>query len=49
MQEKRVEHYIFSLKNKLGSGSYGDVYAGINDKTGEKVAVKILNRDFINK
>ena len=32
----------FTLSNrKLGHGSFGDVYVGVNIKTGEKVAVKI--------
>ena len=44
MFDKRVENYIFSLKNKVGQGSYGSVFAGLNEKTGEKVAVKILTR-----
>lgn len=44
MFDKKVENYIFSLKNKVGQGSYGSVFAGLNEKTSEKVAVKILAR-----
>jgi serine/threonine protein kinase len=30
------------MDRKIGSGSFGDVYAGVNMTTGEKVAIKVL-------
>ena len=38
----------FSLGKKLGNGCFGCVYEGINNKTGEKVAVKVINKNFIS-
>lgn len=31
----------YKLKRKIGSGSFGDIYLGINIQNGEEVAVKI--------
>jgi len=34
----RFKNYV--LKKKIGSGSFGDVWLGINDETNDKVAIK---------
>jgi hypothetical protein len=34
MWDKKVENYRFSLNNKVGCGSYGQVYAGLDEMTG---------------
>lgn len=31
----------YKLKRKIGSGSFGDIYLGINIQNGEEVAVKL--------
>lgn len=37
----------FTLGEKLGEGTFGVVRLGIHSKTGEKVAVKILDKNKI--
>jgi serine/threonine protein kinase len=34
----------FLTKAKLGEGSFGKVYSGVNNQTGEKVAIKLVRR-----
>ena len=34
-------NYILKAQNKLGSGSFGDIYLGVNIKTNEKIAIKV--------
>ena len=31
----------YKLGKKIGSGSFGDIYLGINKETGEEVAIKL--------
>ena len=31
----------YNITKRLGSGSFGDLYAGINVKTGEEIAIKL--------
>lgn len=33
----------YLIKHKLGQGSFGVVYEGINTKTSEPIAVKLVN------
>ena len=35
------EHFVLNAQNKLGSGAFGDIYLGINNKNNEKVAIKL--------
>lgn len=48
MGEKRIDKYVFSVNSKIGEGSYATVYRGQNEKTGEKVAIKMLSKSVIN-
>lgn len=34
---------IYTLKERLGKGSFGSVYKGVNNKTEEVVAIKIIS------
>ena len=44
MSIKQIDGYKVYLGKLLGEGSYGSVYEGLNDKTGEKVAIKLLKK-----
>jgi casein kinase 1 len=35
------DHFLLNAQNKLGSGAFGDIYLGINNKNHEKVAIKL--------
>lgn len=39
---KQIDGYKIFMNKPLGKGSFGSVYEGVSDTTGEKVAVKIL-------
>lgn len=39
----------YKLVVKIGSGSYGNVYQGINQFTKEKVAVKVIEKKTLKK
>ena len=39
----------FIIKEKLGEGAFGSVRLGINKQTGEKVAIKILDKNKLTK
>ena len=38
----------YQLKEKIGKGTYADVYKGINKKTGEKYAIKTISKDILS-
>src|SRR3989338_11099691 len=38
------KHHEYRLGQKLGSGSFGDVYHGLNVETNEEVAIKLESR-----
>lgn len=40
--EKIIGDYIYYSKDKLGEGSYGEVFKGKNQVTNEVVAIKVL-------
>ncbi len=44
MSDKRIDKYVFNLKDKVGEGSYAMVYKGIDEKTKQKVAIKMLSK-----
>lgn len=44
VSNKIIKGYKIYMNNMLGQGSFGDVYIGVSNKTGEKVAVKILSK-----
>ena len=39
----------YIIKEQIGAGQFGQVYKGINHKTGEPVAIKTENWDVIIK
>jgi len=43
---KRIGNYI--LEQKIGSGSYGEVYQGRNETNGQKVSIKVMERTLIS-
>jgi serine/threonine protein kinase len=43
-QKKKIDNYLVFLDKKIGQGSFGSVYIGEQDKTGLKVAVKMLDK-----
>ncbi len=43
-QKKKIDNYTIFLDKKIGEGSFGKVYIGEQDKTGLKVAIKMLDK-----
>lgn len=39
---KQIDGYKIYMNQLLGKGSFGGVYLGVSDTTGQKVAVKVL-------
>jgi serine/threonine protein kinase len=48
MGEKRIDKYLFNVKDNIGEGSYATVYKGRDEKTNAKVAIKMLAKSVIN-
>ena len=42
--KKKIEHYSYVLDDTIGKGFSSIVYKGINEKTNEKVAVKVVEK-----
>ena len=45
MAVKQIDGYSIFMGKVLGKGSYGSVYVGKQESTGDQVAVKILSKD----
>lgn len=41
---KEIDDYIINLDEKLGKGSFGQVYKGIKKSTNSPVAVKMISK-----
>lgn len=39
---KKIEHYLFKSTDKIGEGNFSKVYKGIDRKTGQHVAIKVI-------
>ena len=39
---KKIENYLFKYEDKIGEGNFSEVYSGVNEKTGERVAIKVI-------
>jgi calcium-dependent protein kinase len=48
MGDKKIDKYVFNMKDLIGEGSYATVYKGKDEKTGTKVAIKMLQKSVIN-
>ncbi|CAD8120799.1 unnamed protein product [Paramecium sonneborni] len=48
MGEKKVDRFLFKMSDKVGEGSYGQVFKGVDDKTKDLVAIKMLSKSVIN-
>ncbi|CAK63370.1 unnamed protein product (macronuclear) [Paramecium tetraurelia] len=48
MFDKRIDKYIINVNNRIGQGYNAEVYRGINEKTGEKVTIKMLSKSVID-
>jgi serine/threonine protein kinase len=44
---KKIQNYYFNLNDILGKGSFSTVYRGIEEKTEEVVAVKVIELNKI--
>ncbi len=46
---KFVEPFIININDKIGRGSYGEVFKGADIRTGQLVAVKTISTSNIKK
>ena len=46
---KVVEPFIININDKIGRGSYGEVFKGADIRTGQLVAVKTISTSNIKK
>jgi hypothetical protein len=44
---KKIKNYSYFLNDVIGKGYSSTVYTGINEHTGEKVAIKVIELKFI--
>lgn len=44
---KKIDKYQFNLNQRIGSGSYANVYKGEDRETGKAVAIKMIDRKKI--
>ena len=42
---RKIKNYI--LEKEIGGGNFGKVYLGVNEKTNERVAVKIIPKESL--
>jgi serine/threonine protein kinase len=38
----------YKFTKRLGAGAFGDIYCGVNIKSGEEVAIKLVSRKIMN-
>ncbi len=43
----RALYSYYEVREKIGSGSFGDIYLGIHTTTGEKVAIKVVRHHWL--
>ena len=47
MTEKKIDRFIYKECDRIGSGSFGEVFKGRDETTGEIVAIKIVKKKLI--
>jgi calcium-dependent protein kinase len=47
MAEKKIDRFIYKESERIGSGSFGEVFRGRDETTGEIVAIKIVKKKLI--
>jgi serine/threonine-protein kinase ULK/ATG1 len=44
---KKIEHYLFNWSDKIGKGSFSEVYMGVNELTNQQVAIKVIKNESV--